>query len=138
VKRSQNLPAELGSVSVARQFVRETLESVPGSVLDAVELMVSELATNSVKHAKTSFEVVIERSGTVVRVEVSDRGNGDPTPRNPRPSDPTGRGLRIVDLLSDKWGVRHAGDTTTVWFLLQAGDVAGGNPGVTGRAMPAA
>jgi hypothetical protein len=33
VKRSQNLPAELGSVSVARQFVRETLESVPGSVL---------------------------------------------------------------------------------------------------------
>ena len=138
MKRSQNLPAELGSVSVARQFVRETLESVPGSVLGAVELMVSELATNSVKHAKTSFEVVIERSGTAVRVEVSDRGDGEPTPRNPTPSEPTGRGLRIVDLLADKWGVRRTGDKTTVWFLMHAGGVAGGHPGVSGRAIPAA
>jgi anti-sigma regulatory factor (Ser/Thr protein kinase) len=119
MRSSRSFPAELGSVSAARHFARATLKDLPGATVDAVELMVSELATNSVKHADSAFNLVIDREATHVRVEVSDSGAGEPTARDPPPSEPTGRGLRIVDLMSDKWGVRRSPQSKTVWFLLQ-------------------
>jgi serine/threonine-protein kinase RsbW len=119
VRSVRRFPAELGSVKAARHFARAVLSDVPTATADAVELLVSELATNSIKHADTAFELAVDHNPREVIVEVTDDGPGDPIPRDPAPTDPTGRGLRIVETMSDKWGVRHAGETKTVWFLVR-------------------
>ena len=82
--------------------------------------MVSELATNSVVHARSDFEVAIERTDTAVRVEVTDHGDGEPAPKPAHPTDIHGRGLLIVSTLADEWGVEDAspGRGKTVWFTV--------------------
>jgi two-component sensor histidine kinase len=107
------------SVSAARRFARDALPDVPPNALEVVELMVSELATNSIRHSQTAFDVLIDRTKDDVRIEVSDRAGGTPTVRSPGPEDPRGRGLRIVEMLSEQWGVEyHTGDGKTVWFVV--------------------
>jgi anti-sigma regulatory factor (Ser/Thr protein kinase) len=86
--------------------------------IDAVELMVSELATNSVKHAHSDFKVAIDDSGGEIRVEVRDTGRGQPALRFPAPTEPSGRGLLIVEALSHAWGTVDAPHGKTVWFTL--------------------
>ena len=106
------------SVTAARGFVRETLRTQPQDVVDAVELMACELATNSVQHAQSDFELAIYEEQGEIRVEVSDAGHGRPTLRSPTSRDPSGRGLRIVQALSNEWGVVPGEDGTRVWFTL--------------------
>ena len=67
--------------------------------------MVSELATNCVRHTVTDFTVRVERTPDEVRVDVTDTGGGTPEVRSPEPSEPSGRGLRIVRELSDSFGI---------------------------------
>jgi anti-sigma regulatory factor (Ser/Thr protein kinase) len=111
------------SVSAARRFVREVLRGHAPEVVDAAELMTSELASNCVRHAHTDFELVI-RSRDQIRVEVRDTGRGRPELRSPTPVEPTGRGLRIVDAMSDTWGIAPSAAGKTVWFTLDASEVA--------------
>lgn len=115
----RGFPADRGSVSAARRFASEHLGASPVDLREAVELMVSELATNCIRHVDSEFEVVVHRSEDTIRVEVSDPGAGTPSMRFPGPDEPTGRGLRIVDMLSDAWGVVPAERSgKTVWFTL--------------------
>jgi anti-sigma regulatory factor (Ser/Thr protein kinase) len=83
--------------------------------------MVSELATNCVRHTDTEFKVNVEHDQSQIRVEVTDRGPGAPTPRVPDATEPTGRGLRIVRELADSFGVDPTSGTPgkTVWFVVQ-------------------
>ena len=108
----------LESVSAARRFARESVAGRAGDAVDAVELMVSELASNCVEHADTDFEVSIDVSESEVRVSARDRGRGQPVPRSPTLREPRGRGLRIVEALSDDWGVIASASESTVWFTL--------------------
>jgi anti-sigma regulatory factor (Ser/Thr protein kinase) len=105
-------------VGAARRYVREVLCLQPQAHIDAVELMVSELATNSVKHAHSDFRVSIDDSGGELRVEVRDTGRGQPVLRSPTPIEPWGRGLRIVETLSRAWGAVDSSHGKTVWFTL--------------------
>jgi anti-sigma regulatory factor (Ser/Thr protein kinase) len=108
-----------GSVSAARRFARDALRDLPPNALEVVELMVSELATNSIRHSQSAFDVLIDRTQDEVRIEVSDLAGGTPTVRSPGPEDPRGRGLLIVEMLSEQWGVEyHTGDGKTVWFVV--------------------
>ena len=111
------------SVTAARRFVREVLSGLPREVIDAAELMTSELTTNSVRHAETGFELAIHLQGQI-RIEVRDCGSGRPTRLAPSPQDPSGRGLRIVESLSEAWGFAPAQDGKTVWFTLARPDAA--------------
>ncbi|HEX5615618.1 MAG TPA: ATP-binding protein [Acidimicrobiia bacterium] len=107
------------SAAAARRFVVGELGDVPTDIRESITLMVSELASNAIRHARTPFTVSVERTGDVVKVEVTDSGSGDPVRRSPDPSEPAGRGLRIVDALADEWGVHHArGADKTVWFSI--------------------
>jgi anti-sigma regulatory factor (Ser/Thr protein kinase) len=115
---TRSFPGEARSITDARRFARETLTELPGEARDAVELMVSELATNSVKHGKSDFTLTIRVTGSEVRVEVHDRGTGQPRLGSPAPADPTGRGLKIVDTLASSWGSELTGDGKSVWFEL--------------------
>ena len=106
------------SVPAARRFVRDVLRDQSREILDAVELMASELATNCVQHARTCFELMIDDGQRQIRVEVRDMGEGRPVPRSPTPSERTGRGLRIVEAMSDTWGIDPSSDGKTVWFTV--------------------
>jgi anti-sigma regulatory factor (Ser/Thr protein kinase) len=109
------------SVSAARSFARSALPGLPPEALEVVELMVSELATNCIRHSKTAFDVSIDQRADEVRIEVSDQAGGQPIVRSPGPEDPRGRGLKIVEMLSEAWGVDyHPGDGKTVWFSVSA------------------
>jgi anti-sigma regulatory factor (Ser/Thr protein kinase) len=117
----RTFPAIPQSVHAARRFATDTLSGSPTSMLEAVELMVSELATNCIRHERTSFHITILGSTREIRVEVTDSGSGTPTMRSPGPDEPSGRGLQIVDMLSDSWGVEPEDPSgKTVWFTMPA------------------
>lgn len=121
MRRRKTFAKSPQSVSAARGFARDTLLDLPPEALEVCELMVSELATNCVRHSRTAFEVVIARRRDEVRIEVSDRAGGRPTVRSPGPEEPSGRGLKIVDMLSDAWGVDYLSDRgKTVWCIVSA------------------
>jgi anti-sigma regulatory factor (Ser/Thr protein kinase) len=133
------------AVPAARRFVREQLRGQSAAVLEAAELMTSELVTNCVRHARTDFELSV-RPGEEVRVEVRDSGDGRPVPRSPGARDASGRGLRIVEAMSDEWGVIDGASGKTVWFSLRdaeradapAGAAAEDAASPAGDASPAA
>jgi serine/threonine-protein kinase RsbW len=109
------------SVTSARRFVVEALWQIPKPLLEAIELMVSELASNCVLHTSAEFVVCVVRAERMVRVEVTDTGRGLPVLRQPAAADLRGRGLVIVKELADDWGVvPQAGQTgKMVWFAVR-------------------
>ena len=85
-----------------------------------LQLLVSELVTNSVRHASLDPEQRIELRVRVgpgtVRVEVEDPGPGfTPTPRRPSDRRNEGWGLYLVERIADRWGVA-SGSPSIVWF----------------------
>jgi anti-sigma regulatory factor (Ser/Thr protein kinase) len=121
MRRMRTFPAIPQSVHAARRFATDTLSGNPPSTVEAVELMVSELATNCIRHERTSFHISILGSAQEIRIEVTDSGSGTPTMRSPGPDEPSGRGLQIVDMLSDTWGVDPEQPSgKTVWFTMPA------------------
>ena len=105
------------AVTAARRFVREALSGEVAELIDAAELMTSELTSNCVRHAGTGFDVSV-RAGEEIRVEVRDGGGGRPRPLSPGPEESSGRGLMIVEAMSDSWGVEPGEEGKTVWFTL--------------------
>jgi anti-sigma regulatory factor (Ser/Thr protein kinase) len=105
------------AVSAARELVRSTLDGHDAELIDAAELMISELASNCVRHAQTDFEVRISARDEV-RIEVRDSGEGAPRVLSPTPREPTGRGLRIVAAMSRRWGVIAEPKGKVVWFTV--------------------
>jgi anti-sigma regulatory factor (Ser/Thr protein kinase) len=105
-------------VSAARQFVRDALSGESTETVAAAELMTSELTANCVRHARTDFELTVKSEGQI-RIEVRDTGQGRPELRSPTEKDLSGRGLRIVDTLSDAWGVIATSSGKVVWFTLR-------------------
>ena len=93
-------------------------ETRPRELVEAAELMTSELATNCVRHAHSDFELTIHDSRHEIRVEVSDSGQGQPTLRSPTPQEHSGRGLLIVEELSTSWGTIPSANGKLVWFTL--------------------
>ncbi len=119
--RSRTFPAVAQSVAAARAFATQSLEDGPmdHATLEDVRLMVSELATNAIQHVMSSFHLTIHHTAGEVRVEVTDYGSGTPAMRAAVPNALDGRGLRIVDMLSTRWGVEtEAQPGKTVWFSL--------------------
>jgi anti-sigma regulatory factor (Ser/Thr protein kinase) len=121
-------PGDAASVGQAREFVRGVLgEAWPG--LDDLLLMVSEVASNAVRHTASGddggwFDLTVSAAGYAVRIAIADSGSSS-EPRIPdNGADPDvltgGRGLRIVDALAARWG--HSGDELgrVVWFEVTA------------------
>jgi anti-sigma regulatory factor (Ser/Thr protein kinase) len=109
-------------VAQVRKTLVEDLESrdVQSAVIDEAEIVVSELVSNAIRHARPlgdgNLRVHWKVKGGVVEVEVTD-GGSDTTPR-PAPRTiwaPSGRGLRIVRSLAHEWGVAEDRSGSTVW-----------------------
>ena len=122
------------SPKAARQHVAELLEAGPMAELaDTASLLVSEVVTNAVLHAATDIVLSCTVDDRSVCIEVRD---GSPLAPAPRPFDPaatTGRGLGMVELLADEWGVDADEHGKAVWFLL-----AGPGAGSTAPRLPSA
>ncbi|GGM05144.1 ATPase [Streptomyces fumigatiscleroticus] len=130
--RRLSFDGQSGVVPLARDFTRQALYAwgwLPAATADQraaaedVLLVVSELVTNACLHAEGPDELWISCDKKVIRVEVTDRGAGQPTPRTPhRAGRPGGHGMFIVQRLCLDWGVVRTPGVAgkTVWAELGA------------------
>lgn len=117
----RRFPNERSSVTAVRRFATEALDGRPPELVEVAELLVSELASNCVRHTNSEFEIVVEDRGSTVRVIATDWGDGQPTMRANDPASLSGRGLAIIDMMASAWGVEQpveAGRGKRVWFSL--------------------
>lgn len=101
----------------ARRFVRQVLWDL-GALAEVAELLVSELASNVVRHASTPFTVEVE-VGDPVRVVVSDGVAADLRAAAAADDAEAGRGLLIIESLAHRWGVDRTATGKAVWFELR-------------------
>lgn len=119
------VPARPEHVSHAREFVRLALEvlSADEDARYTAQLMVSELVTNVVRHQRIGDPVpvvLLGRLGPTLWIAVHD---GDPYMGDrSRPDDESesGRGLVVVEALSERWGVDRTAAGKSVWCELTA------------------
>lgn len=90
--------------------------------VDSAVLMVSEMVANVLVHtdgdAAVSAETAGEPGGRRLRVEVADASDELPHRRKPGELASSGRGLLLMEVLADRWGVDPSGDGKTIWFEL--------------------
>jgi anti-sigma regulatory factor (Ser/Thr protein kinase) len=106
------------AVAAARHGLDALAQEVEPERLHDMRLLVSELVTNSVTHSKVAggvIELLASISPELVRVEVSDDGEGFDLPPVAHDDEVSGRGLHLVQELADRWG-RPTGLRTSVWF----------------------
>ena len=111
------------SVSAARSFVRAVLEAQElDHLVDTAALLVSELATNAVLHARTSYRVEVGVGESAVRVSVLDLSPVLVHRRVNALESGTGRGLGLVEVLAERWGPTPSedldGHAKGIWFEL--------------------
>src|SRR4051794_26475526 len=95
-------------------------------------LLVSELVTNSVRHAGLTAEERIRLRCRALqacaRVEVCDSGHAGRSPRmrerEGEALEAGGFGLHLVDAMADRWGIARGGRETCVWFELDCSEAA--------------
>ena len=85
---------------------------------DDAQLVVSELATNAVIHARSPFSVSVGYNGSAIRISVHDWNPRLPMLRHGGPAANSGRGLHLVGALARAWGVEPSADGKTVWAEL--------------------
>ena len=119
------LPRNEASARQAAHLVRATVEEwvpdVDPAAAEAAEEMTRALVTNAVVHALSPVRIVIALRGGVLEVGVSDTDATLPGARVPAPREGSrgwGRGLTLVDTLSDEWGSTPLRVGKQVWFTL--------------------
>jgi anti-sigma regulatory factor (Ser/Thr protein kinase) len=119
------LPGGLDAPARARHALADELDGeLSGRRRSDMCLLLHELVANSVLHAGSDGTRTIDLEMTIgdgaVRVEVSDHGSASvPSLRAPD-AGRGGYGLRLVESLSDSWGMRREGSAgTSVWFELR-------------------
>ncbi|MEU6654816.1 SpoIIE family protein phosphatase [Streptomyces sp. NPDC046900] len=121
--------AEPERIASARHQLRELLHDWSSEdQVDSAVLLVSEVLTNVLVHTDTDALLVAEvfqdgdgldgGSGRRVRVEVTDASDDLPHKRRPGELASSGRGLVLVGLLADAWGVDPRGEGKSIWFEL--------------------
>ena len=106
------------AVRAVRKYVSEVLSAwgCCGEAVDDVSLVASELATNAVVHANTSFRVSLEPLASSVRISVEDVSPRQPERRSEWSDDsPDGRGMYLIRQLSKEWGTDVTCSGKVVW-----------------------
>lgn len=113
---SRRFAGGFASAAAARRFVAETFRHWGlHHLVDDACLIVSELVTNAVRHARSDIAVALSRISGVVRVAVADADPRPPTVRCPDPDEPGGRGLQMVAALARTWDCEAVPGGKIVW-----------------------
>jgi anti-sigma regulatory factor (Ser/Thr protein kinase) len=116
LEATRTFEPEPKQVLAARHFVARSLADW-GLMDPDVPLLVSELATNAVLHARSEFAVCVTTAPERIRVEVSDFNSRLPTLVTVPADAYSGRGLMLLQALAGSWGVEsHATEGKTIWF----------------------
>ncbi|MFG2331661.1 ATP-binding protein [Streptomyces sp. NPDC048604] len=136
---TRRIPLADGQVTVGecRDRTAEVLDEWFGrdgatgrAVVDDVLLLVSEVVTNAHTHGGAPYELVLERSGDRLWVQVSDTSPVPPRPHGRhRAGHPSGHGLYLVERLAEAWGSVPRGEGKAVWFEIWLPRVPEGRPG---------
>ncbi|WP_328943796.1 SpoIIE family protein phosphatase [Streptomyces sp. NBC_00250] len=121
--------AEPERIAEAREQMRQLLHDwADEDQLDSAVLMVSEMVTNVLVHtdgdALFVAEVACGEKSRRLRVEVSDTSDELPHKRHPGEMASSGRGLLLMEMLADAWGVDPRGEGKAIWFELNEPDSA--------------
>jgi len=117
--RLRSDPTAIADARHALEAIRHVL---PSHTFDDVRLLVSELVTNSIRHAADhaadEIDVSVRVTGRTVHGEITDRGPGFsvPSPRAPATISGSGWGLYLLDRIADRWGTRSVNGRSSVWF----------------------
>ena len=109
---------DAASVPKARHVVRTVLDGagLDEMALAEIEIVVSEIVGNAVRHAQGDvMQVRLRRTGNVLRIAVHDRSSSPPAPREASFDDESGRGMMIIGALSSRWGWEPRPDGKVVW-----------------------
>ena len=124
---SLELPPDRTAPARARHFVADAMRASrcdEARIPDAT-LLVSEIVTNAVLHARSATRCSIDIDDGVVRVSVWDASAARPRVRTYTPDAVTGRGLVLVERIASRWGVDMERDGKSVWFEIDTRRVAG-------------
>ena len=112
------VPSVPPAVGAAREWARRAAQRWRlGATGGSIEQVVSELVTNSIEHAECAYvTILLGYTDGVLRLEVRDQDAARiPVLKHPEPGDVGGRGLVIVQALSDRWGVQVTDSGKAVW-----------------------
>ena len=111
-------PPEPRSVTDARHFIADSLEAegCPRATIETAKLLVSELASNAVLHARSPFQVSMSQHDHSLTIAVTDGSEVRPAPGEVTATG--GRGLHLVEALANDWGVCSRVGGKSVYFRL--------------------
>ena len=117
---SREFTSTVESPGAARRFAATMLaEWGADDVIEDAELVVTELATNAVSHARSSFRVQLTCSARSLRVSVTDASRDAPRTGPAMPRATSGRGLLLVAAVARSWGSEPTGHGKLVWAELR-------------------
>src|SRR5205085_11601344 len=112
---------ERESPALTRGFTAGVLRGAGwDTAVDTAVLLVSELVTNAIRHARGPCFLVVAFDEGAVELSVEDGDSHMPAPRPAVGLDEDGRGLMLVSALADEWGVRLLPGGKATWFRLDA------------------
>ncbi|MFD3823940.1 SpoIIE family protein phosphatase [Streptomyces sp. NPDC058625] len=134
-------PGDPEALTEARRMVRAGVGAWgTGNRADEIELVADELITNALMHTEGSAVVtlrVLTGGERRLRVEVADSSSALPRRREAGESGVSGRGLLLVELLADEWGVEARGGGKCVWCEFSVTKTSGHDPGDGARVADA-
>jgi CheY-like chemotaxis protein len=116
--RVADRPDEIAS---ARRFVAHHGQAWGyDNVIDDALIVVSELVTNAIIHARSACDLRLKDADHILRIEVIDGGSGSPELQRPNAHSEHGRGLLLVSAMCAAWGVDTMSDgRKMVWAELK-------------------
>ncbi|MFG2516312.1 SpoIIE family protein phosphatase [Streptomyces sp. NPDC048584] len=123
------MPGDPGALAEVRRMIRTAVEGWgAGELADEIELVADEMITNVLMHtegaAVVNVRVLDGGGGRRVRVEVEDSSSALPRRREAGESGVSGRGLLLIETLTDVWGVEARGGGKCVWSEFVVGGAA--------------
>jgi anti-sigma regulatory factor (Ser/Thr protein kinase) len=122
VTTTVELPYGADAAAIARRFVADHADHLDPDLIEDARLLVSEIVTNAVRYGQPEITLMVHLTPPTIGVAVADEGDARPTRPGapPPPTQPSGRGLLLVDALASVWGVSDnpVSAGKTVWFTL--------------------